>query len=260
MVEMAKDTLTLALNGDVSLEDFSKAIQQFFNLVSSLHDDVAKGSSIEWFIENLEAGSAIATVKGIGEEESDAQAIEQVVDAYLDVGQAIQKESPLNYSKPVQKAAKKLASIINGRVKSVRFETNEADVEIFASPTVLEHIPIARLPEGSLGAVRGRIQSMSNRGQLRFTLYDMIDDRAISCYLLPGSEAIMREAWGKVAMVEGYVRRDPESGYATTVRRVKDIKIIHEGKLGDYRQAIGAAPGFLGDTLPEEIIRRARDA
>ena len=43
---MAKDTLTLALNGDVSLEDFSKAIQQFFNLVSSLHDDVAKKSSI----------------------------------------------------------------------------------------------------------------------------------------------------------------------------------------------------------------------
>ena len=79
---MAKDTLTLALNGDVSLEDFSKAIQQFSNLVSSLHDDVAKESSIEWFIENLEAGSAIATVKGIGEEESDAQAIEQVVDAY----------------------------------------------------------------------------------------------------------------------------------------------------------------------------------
>jgi hypothetical protein len=257
---MAKDTLTLALNGDVSLEDYSNAIQQFFNLVKGLHDDISKESSIEWFIEGLEAGSAIATIKGIGQEESDIMVIERVVDAYLDVGRAIQKESPLNYSRPVQVAAKKLTSIINGRIKSVRFETPETDVEIFSSPAALAYLPITKLPEGSFGAVRGRVQSMSNRGQLRFTLYEMIDDRAISCYLTSGNEDIMREAWGKVAMVEGFVRRDPESGYATTVRGVKDIRIIQEGKLGDYRQAIGAAPGFLGDTLPEEIIRKARDA
>jgi len=257
---MAKDTLTLALNGDVSLGDFSKAVQGFFNLVNGLRSDIAKDASIEWFIEDLEAGSAIATVKGIGQDESDVRAIEQVVDAYLDVGQAIQKERPLNYSRPVQAAAKELSSIINGRVKSVRFETIETDVEIFASPAVLEKIHIVKLPERSFGAVRGRVQSMTNRGQLRFTLYDLIDDGAISCYLSSGSEDIMREAWGKMAMVEGFVRRDPESGHATTVRGVKEIRIIQEGKPGDYREAIAAAPGFLGDALPEEIIRKARDA
>ena len=31
-----------------------------------------------------------------------------------------------------------------------------------------------------------------------------------------------------------------------------------EDKPGDYRQAIGAAPGFLGNTLPEDAIRKAR--
>jgi len=257
---MAKDTLTLALNGEVSLGDFSKAIQEFLNLVNGLRTDVAKDASIEWFIEHLEAGSAIATVKGIGEDESDVDAIEKVVDAYLDVGQAIQRDRPLNYSRPVQMAAKKLISIINGKIKSVRFETIEKDVEIFASARGLKQMNMAKLPEGSFGAVRGRVQSMTSRRQLRFTLYDLIDDRAISCYLSPGSENIMREAWGKTAMVEGSVRRDPESGHATTVRGVKEIKIIQEGKLGDYRQAIGAAPGFLGNTLPEEVIRRARDA
>jgi hypothetical protein len=256
---MTRDTLTLALNGDISLADFSKAIQQFFNLLCALHDDVAKESSIEWLVENLEAGSAIATIRGIGQEESDEQAIEHVIEAYLDVGYSIQRETTPNYSKPVQTAAKKLTSLINGRIKSVRFETPERDVEIFSSPQ-MESIPIAKWPDGSLGAVRGRVQSMSNRGQLRFTLYDLVDDRAISCYLLPGSETIMRQAWGKVAMVEGYVRRDPVSGYPTTVRGVKEIRIVHEGRPGDYRQAIGAAPGFLGDTLPEEVIRRARDA
>ena len=29
-------------------------------------------------------------------------------------------------------------------------------------------------------------------------------------------------------------------------------------KSKDYRQAVGAAPGFLGNTLPEDAIRKAR--
>ncbi len=256
---MAKDTITLALNGEVSLGDFSKAMQNFFSLVTSLHNDIAKESSIEWYIDSLEGGSAIATIKGIGEKDEDMKAIEQVVDAFVDVGRSIQQEKALNYSKPVKAAAERLTSLMNGRIKSIRFETPETDVEFFSPLTTLEYASISKIPEGSLGAVRGRVQSMSNRGQLRFTLYDLVNDRAISCYLLPGSEDIMREAWGKVAMVEGYVRRDPETGHATTVRSVQDIKIIREGRLGDYRQAIGAAPGFLGDTLPENIIRKGRE-
>ena len=91
---MAKDTITLALNGDVSLGDFSKAMQQFFSLVTGLHDDVAKESSIEWYIDSLEGGSAIATIKGIGEKEDDVKAIEQVVHAVADVGRSIQQETP----------------------------------------------------------------------------------------------------------------------------------------------------------------------
>lgn len=256
---MPKDTITLALNGDVSLGDFSKAMKEFSSLINGLHNDVAKGASIEWYIESLESGSAIATIKGVGEKDEDIEAVEHVVDAFVDVGRAIQQETPLNYSKPVKAAAKGLTSILNGKIRSIRFETPETDVEFFSPPTSAEYVPIAKIPEGSFGAVRGRVQSMSNRGQLRFTLYDLVTDRAISCYLSPGSEDVMREAWGKVAMVEGYVRRDPETGYATTVRGVQDIRIVREGRPGDYRQAIGAAPGFLGDTLPEEAIRRARD-
>lgn len=241
---MVKDTLTLALNGDVSLQDFSGAIQEFLNLVTGLDDEVAKDIPIEWLVTDLEAGSALATIRGIVEDSSDMEAVERVVNAYLDVGESIMQARPLNYSKPVQSAARKLVSIINGKVKSVRFETAERDVEIFASPVKWKKMCPVVLPEGSLGAVRGRVQSMTNRGQLRFTLYDLIDDRAISCYLSSGSENTMRESWGKLALVEGFIRRDPETGRATTVRGVKDIRVIQEGKLGDYRQAIGAARDF----------------
>ena len=69
----------------------------------------------------------------------------------------------------------------------------------------------------------------------------------------------MREAWGKIVLVEGIIHRDPDSGRATTVRNVHNVKIVRELERGAWRRAIGAARGFLGDELPEDVIRRSRD-
>lgn len=256
---MGKDTITLALNGKVSLRDFGAAIQELFNLIHGLNTDLAKGVHIEWLISDLHVGSATATAQGIAENDIGEEAIEKVVHAYLEVGEAIRHGSEINYSPPVKTAAKKLTALINGGIKSVRFETSDNDVEIFASPEVWRQMPVVAFPEEDFGAVIGRVDSLRKRGGLRFTLYDLIDDRAISCYLAVGSDDVMRAAWGKLAMVEGRVKRDRECGRATTIRDVREIRVIQEGKPGDYRQAIGAAAGFLGNMLPEEAIRKGRD-
>jgi hypothetical protein len=256
---MSKDSLTIVLNGEVTLGDFSIAVNELFRLVTGLGTDVARDTSIEWMIDSLEAGSAIATIKGFVEEGKDRGAIEKVVDAYLDIGRSIQKGEQIGYSKQVQTAANRITSLVNGRIKSIRFETIDADVELFSRPQIFYEMEKAGFLKANFGAVRGRVQSMTSRRGLRFTLYDLINDRGISCYLAQGSEDIMREAWGRIALVEGLVKRDPETGQPTTVRNVRDIHIISEGKLGDYREAIGAAKGFLGDELPEDVIRRGRD-
>lgn len=256
---MAKDTLTLVLNGEVSLSDFSEAIRNLFNLVDGLHNDLARGKHIEWRIEGLEAGSATATVRGIVEDKADTPDVERVVTAYENVGRSIKEGRQFSYSTRVKTAAEKIIGLVNEHIKSVRFETSDADFEFSKPMSEFSALATVNVCENTYGCVRGRVQSMTSRGGLRFTLYDLIDDRAISCYLATGSEDIMREAWGKLVIVEGLVRRDPESGRATSVRQVKDIQVISEGKPGDYREAIGAARGFLGDELPEEVIRRARD-
>jgi hypothetical protein len=256
---MVKDTLTLVLNGQVSLVDFSEAIKSLLSLVEGLQADLAQGKHIDWLIDALEAGSATAAVRGIAENEVDEESIERVVSAYEDIGRSIQKGQQFSYSDRVKNAAQKIISLVNGNITSVRFETADADFEFSKRPDEFSSITPLNMFEGAYGSVRGRVQSMTSRGGLRFTLYDLIGDRAISCYLSSGSEDIMREAWGKLVIVEGLVRRDPDTGRATTVRQVKEIQIVPEGKLGDYREAIGAAPNFLGDELPEEVIRRARD-
>ena len=256
---MAKDTLTLVLNGEVSLSEFSEAITGLLGLVAGLQADVAGNKRIDWLIDALEAGSATAAVRGIVDKEADVPAVERVVAAYETVGRSIQMGRQFSYSTRVKTAAEKIIGLVNGRITSVRFETADADFEFSKRPSDLPEVTSPSVSDTAYGSVRGRVQSMTSRGKLRFTLYNLIDDRAISCYLARGSEDIMREAWGKLVTVEGMVRRDPETGRATTLRQVKNIQIIPEGKSGEYRQAIGAAAGFLGDEMPEEVIRRARD-
>jgi hypothetical protein len=153
--------------------------------------------------------------------------------------------------------------MINGTIKSMRFENPDDDVEVIhREVSVTKEPEEPRRPRKTqvvMGAMRGRVQCLSNRGGLRFTLYDLIDDKAISCYCSPGYENKMRDAWGKIAVVEGRIHRDPETGRATTIRDVKDVVPVPECKPGDWREALGAAPGFLGTALPEEVIRRSRD-
>jgi len=259
---MGKDTITLALNGDsISLDDFAKAIGGFQELIEGLALDVAPTTKVNWSVLSLEAGSAIATIQGYTEDEERAEDVEKIVDAYFDVGRSLHERRPIQHSERVQKAARRLVSVINGRVTSVRFETPTDDIEVShyyeASDGKLSRKP--HQTQVVFGAMRGRIQSLSNRGGLRFTLYDLIDDKAISCYLPSGSETIMRDAWGRIAIVEGRIHRSSKTGQVSTIRDVSDVRVLPDNKPKEWRDAIGAAPGFLGNTLPEDAIRRARD-
>ncbi len=264
---MAKDTITVALNGDaITLDVFAQAIGKFESLISGLTNEVAPNTKVKWVLVGLETSSAIATAQGCVEDEEQLPDVEKVVDAYLDVGRSLQEGTPFRYSSALWDTAKDFISVINGTVRSIRFENPDDDIEVLHSlPTetvkaVETEVPtLPRKTQVVWGAMRGRVQSLSNRGGLRFTLYDLVDDKAVSCYLPAGFEGTMRDAWGRTAIVEGRIHRDPETGRATTIRDVKNVRVLPEGKPGDWRQALRAAPGFLGTALPEDVIRRSRD-
>ena len=82
-------------------------------------------------------------------------------------------------------------------------------------------------------------------------------DRAVSCYVAEGHEAIMRDLWDKRAIVEGLVTREPNTGRPMSIRGVTTVRLLDD-KEGDYRDARGVVP-FAGGPSPEEIIRRLRD-
>lgn len=253
---MNRDRIALKLNGVVPLDDYAKVIDHFANLVGALSKDVAGKDAVEWEIADLAVGSALAEIRGYAE---DTQHIERVVTAYAVVGEAIAHNTPIPYSLVVAEQARLLTSVINGHVKSIEFIV--ADKTITIEQPIVEAKPNDRTY--ALGTVTGQVDTLKRRGYT-FTIYDLIFDRAVTCYLEPDQEDLMRDAWGKIATVTGEVARDAESGRPLEVRNVIHVEIAneldHDEDRPSYEAARGILAGYFDDLPSEELIRGLRDA
>ncbi len=253
---MANDGVILFLDGAPTIDDYASAIAGLRELLSAIGADVASSVQIEWRIDTLEASSALTGLRGTSE---DMAAVARVSSAFVEVGKSVRTGSlDSAFTTPVAK----ITELLGTRIPSVRFENDEDDVTIAAAPDVLADIIPLRIDSRDLtpqrGVVEGRIETVSRRGGLRFILFDLNFDKAVTCYLAPGMEDLMLNAWGRLALVEGIVKRDPLTGRPTTVRQVTNIELIEEGLPGDWRQAMGAQQDPSGRS--EHRIRRIRDA
>src|SRR3990170_4221406 len=107
---MPKDTITLALNGEVYLHHFTKAVSKLEILVQELSNDLGVAKEIRWVVHDLQVGSAVATIRG----ESDVlQEVERIVNAYSNVGQALQAGKRPDFSDQVVKAASGITDILD---------------------------------------------------------------------------------------------------------------------------------------------------
>ena len=248
---MPNNTMTLALSGDVPFDSFAKAMSSFNSLVSALGTEHDAGGDIRWFVDALEKSSALATIRA---ESTKPEKVEAVVDGYTQIATALETKRPLpTYRARTLRHAQDIVALLNEHITSVRFET-AIEEHIVTSPPFVGAVPL----RPAYGAVEGRVQTLSNRQSLRFTLFDSFHDRAVSCYMVEGFEEIMRGAWDKRAAVEGLVTRDPSTGRPLTVRQVTNIRILPDEE-GDYRQARGVIPYAEASSTPEEVIRRLRD-
>src|SRR3712207_2882442 len=62
---MAEETVTIALDGDITLADFVETVRLFEGLLDALSQEIADGTTVEWRIDDLQVGSAVTTVRGM---------------------------------------------------------------------------------------------------------------------------------------------------------------------------------------------------
>ena len=245
---MTKSTLTFELGGQVDIVRLEEGISVFRRLVSAL----TSGAKVTWIVEDLHPGSAVATVRG---EADDLTTVEKIVDQYGEIGKALEHQEEPRYGSRITHAVNAVKNLASS-VEYVRFETPDADYTIYGNGKS----PGQPTTTPAIGAVTGRVQTLSNRAGLRFNLYESIFDKAVSCYLAQGQEELMREAWGRRARVTGWVSREVATGRPIAVRRIADVEILQDMATGSYRLAKGAVRWQDGDPLPEDVIRQMRDA
>ena len=239
-------TMTIALDGNVPLEEFARTIGKFNELVKALSEEVG-APTLDWIIDDLQISSAIATIRA----ENATEKAQEVVAAYAEIGDALAFGRPVKYSAIIKQAAQNIVNIKDARIKSVRFETPSREATIETSPGRIIEFPA--VPEdgkepakpnnhtsstaalfdealiysiagkSSYGGIHGRVQSLNNRGNLRFTIYDLFYDKAINCYMAEHNKELLRDIWGKMAVVEGMITRDFKTGRPLAIRQVKNI-------------------------------------
>ena len=250
---MDNDTLTMALDGDVPLNEFAQAMEHFNALVAGLSSEIAQDAQVEWIIDSLDAGSAVVTVKGVSDR---TDIFPPIGAAYIQVGKALQSNGPMPYSSErIINPARAITQMLDGNITSVRFETAGEDIVIASH--YLENGE-RREPVYAFGAIKGTVQTLSRRRGIRFILYDALFDRAVSCYLKAGEEDKVRGFWGKKVIVSGLIGRSAESGKPFAIRDITKIEQAESSTPGSYRLARGIIRLQEGETA-EGVIRRLRD-
>lgn len=253
----ASETVTVALEGpDISLDSFVETVTALRALLKDLSAEVAPGSQLAWDVEDLQRGSAITTVRGRAIS-GDPDDVGRVSRAYEAIGDALDRRSPIPYSEVIRRRVTALTAVLNDHVPALRLETANRDFTILK-----EGLQPVRQPRQAvtLGAVEGRIETLSKHRSLRFTLYDTLDNRAVACYLNPGEEDRVHMLWGHRAIVEGNVYRDPLSGRPTTIREITAVVPVPESDPDEWRTAEGALADIWDGESAGEAIRRIRDA
>jgi len=253
------DTVTLQLRGDdIRIEAFAQAIDHLSLLIGEL-SKAAGANGLRWEVSSLEAGSATTQIRAAPNGFAPEQ-VDEVVRSYLQVGKALSEDMIVPFSPEVQKHALAIAEVLDEGVEGILFETPED--EALVSHVVDEvHAPrqVAQRQTKAFGAVTGRIQTLSSRNALTFTLYDRLHDRAVRCYLKEGQENLVEDGWNKMATVVGWVTRDGDSGRPVNVRKIEAVDFLTGDPQG-FQRARGMLPADPEGLSPEERIRRMRDA
>jgi hypothetical protein len=248
---MAGDTITIELNGEVSLADFSDTIQCFRQLVETLTQDIASGVSITWQIEELRTENTATTIRGVAEQH---QVVEDVVAALHTISQCLEQQTPIPYAEDIIQQTTELTRVINGKITSLRLETAQGVSDIVSSrqsnkPAVS---PFTR------GIVQGTVETLTRHRGYKVILYEHLLQHAVTCYIPPQLAEHVRTIWGQRVRVTGLVGRNAD-GHPVIVRDITSITLIPD-PAATFELARGILPFDATNERSETTIRNLRDS
>lgn len=170
-------SITLELAGDaITLPIFADALSRLSSLLSAASTEVG-AATVEWIIQDLAAGSAVATVMGVGVSE---EVVAEATNAVLNAAVALQDHTPLLPHLRIHGPMRDLTGILNGVVSDLTLISghrvvtiSSEDIEVSSGQDVEElNADAIPLSLTSIGRIFGTVRTVSHARDLRLEIRD----------------------------------------------------------------------------------------
>lgn len=233
---MARKTLSLELEGDVSLAELAVAVSTLQEMADTLGTRVAPHARIRWVVKDLEAGSARAEAVGVLE---DPQGDDSIVDAVIgeleENARASEAHQPVDPAIQVQ--FERLTSMINGHVKAVHIGGDERFALQPSGVSPGTYSLPARVRD--FGEVTGRVEAMHAHSGNWFSLYELLHGKRVKVTVPVDRVSEMDTWWRQIVTVSGVVTRDAD-GRPVSVADLQRVTVHEPPPAGAWRRAIAA--------------------
>lgn len=256
---MDRDTITLSLDGEVSLEHFRTAIHSLCELVTLLTEQAIPDAKVEWIVSDLRAGSATVAIRGEPASEEAAAAVADVVESMDEIGRnAAQRSYEVwtGYPRAIREHVSTMFGMLNGRVPRAKLGNWVIEEPVAVDPPETPARPSVR----ERLALRGKIVTLDNKRGTYFTLKEAFTDRLIRCWPEPRFRDQLAEYWktGVWVLVEGYYNTFTNK---PTLTEISEIMPLGKAESGGWRRAFGISPRGPGDSKKSvpDLVRKVRD-
>lgn len=253
-----ENTIAFKADGEVSAQSLRTIVDALVGLVETITEEVDPKSAVEWIVHELEGGSIMIAMRGRSDRAEDRAVVSGVVSEYGRIGAAIQRGSePVDWTPAVRKSVRALTSVLNGRIPRIKMTADQETWEIQTKPTLGQFtVGHVDLTTSIRTALRGTVETLSQKQGVYFTLREASSGRDIRCY--PGRE--FKQRIGETWVNDGWVIVEGTYNRFTTQPTMTDITeifVIAPAKPGDWKHAAGCSPSTVGESAAE-TIRRVR--
>jgi hypothetical protein len=224
-------TVTLQIKGEkITAEKLRHSIGAFYGLIDEIASEVAgQRKPIQWIV-TTRKGSIILTNEVDPIKDLSPSVIDMIFENINKGVSSLEREDarPMYFSDRALEFLQELASIPKERSNGL----TEINIKVEAkshklTPKIILNIDsILGVYSKALGSIEGRLSTISERGTLRFILYESLTDKAIRCNI---SDELLPEAmkgFRKRAYVYGLINYD-KNGSPKSIN-VQDLRVFPE--------------------------------
>lgn len=234
-------------------EDFARAFAMFLKAVRSLS---AESSKVDWVVSDLKIGSAVVSLRPVGDTEAGARAVSlgsSALDA-LEAGEALPDEVPDDFTDSIRELGelalkrKLKASVANGAGKVV------------ISRKVVDYIEEFREIESTeeFGAVEGNLDGINIHGAFQCHVYTDLGGHKVAVEFGEGELARVKEALGSRVAVRGTITISKQ-GRPLRVQDATIHRFPSDEDLPSNDEMMGIAPDITGGIPVDKYIRILRE-